>query len=76
MVCSRLFSGGRRVLLRKKIRYVNARSGKGPDIVFWANDRIGEWANAGLLKPLQIKEDFKAAFPPMAWEAVTHNNRI
>ena len=48
-----------------------APSGKGPDIFFWANDRIGEWADAGLLKPLKIKEDFKAAFLPMAWEAVS-----
>ena len=53
-----------------------AQSGKGPDIFFWAHDRIGEWADAGLLKPLMIKEDFKAAFLPMAWEAVTHKKRI
>jgi maltose/maltodextrin transport system substrate-binding protein len=55
---------------------VAAQSGKGPDIFFWANDRIGEWADAGLLEPLKIKEDFKAAFLPMAWEAVTHKKRI
>jgi maltose/maltodextrin transport system substrate-binding protein len=53
-----------------------AQSGKGPDIFFWAHDRIGEWADAGLLKPLKIKEDFKAAFLPMAWEAVTHKKQI
>ncbi len=53
-----------------------APSGKGPDIFFWANDRIGEWADAGLLKPLKIRQDFKAAFLPMAWEAVTHRKRI
>ena len=53
-----------------------APSGKGPDIFFWANDRIGEWADAGLLKPLKISEDFKAAFLPLAWEAVTHKKRI
>ena len=53
-----------------------AQSGKGPDIVFWAHDRIGEWADAGLLKPLKVSEDFKAAFVPMAWEAVTHKKRI
>jgi maltose/maltodextrin transport system substrate-binding protein len=53
-----------------------AQSGKSPDIFFWAHDRIGEWADAGLLKPLNIKEDFKAAFLPMAWEAVTHKKRI
>ena len=53
-----------------------AQSGKGPDIVFWAQDRIGEWADAGLLKPLEIKDDFKANFIPMSWDAVTHNKQI
>jgi maltose/maltodextrin transport system substrate-binding protein len=53
-----------------------AQGGKGPDIFFWAHDRIGEWADAGLLKPLEIKEDFKAAFIPMSWDAVTHNKQI
>jgi maltose/maltodextrin transport system substrate-binding protein len=53
-----------------------AQSGKGPDILVWAHDRIGEWADAGLLKPLEVKDDFKAAFLPMCWEAVTHNKQI
>src|ERR1700746_551103 len=52
-----------------------AQSGKGPDIFFWAHDRIGEWADAGLIKPLEIKDDFKAAFIPMSWEAVTHKKQ-
>jgi maltose/maltodextrin transport system substrate-binding protein len=53
-----------------------AKSGKGPDIVFWAHDRLGEWADAGLLKPLEISDDFKASFIPMSWDAVTHNKQI
>ena len=53
-----------------------AKSGKGPDIVFWAHDRLGEWADAGLLKPLEIRDDFKASFIPMSWDAVTHNKQI
>ena len=53
-----------------------AQSGKGPDIVIWAHDRLGEWADAGLLKPLEISEDFKASFLPMTWDAVTHNSQI
>ncbi len=53
-----------------------AQSGKGPDIFFWAHDRIGEWADAGLIKPLEIKDDFKAGFIPMSWDAVTHNKQI
>ena len=39
-----------------------ARTGKGPDIFFWANDRIGEWADSGLIKPLEGKEYVKAGF--------------
>ncbi|HEY5742458.1 MAG TPA: maltose/maltodextrin ABC transporter substrate-binding protein MalE, partial [Terrimicrobiaceae bacterium] len=53
-----------------------AQSGKGPDIFMWAHDRIGEWADAGLLKPLDIKEEFKTDFIPMSWEAVTHKKQI
>ena len=53
-----------------------AQAGKGPDIVFWAHDRLGEWADAGLLKELEIKDDFKANFIPMSWDAVTHNKQI
>src|ERR1700722_15690658 len=54
----------------------SAQAGKGPDIVFWAHDRLGEWADAGLLKPLEIKNDFKVGFIPMSWDAVTHNKQI
>src|SRR6201994_1416357 len=53
-----------------------AQSGKGPDIFFWAHDRIGEWADAGLIKPLEIKDEFKSNFLPMSWDAVTHNKQI
>ena len=53
-----------------------AQGGKGPDIVFWAHDRLGEWADAGLLKPLELKDDFKANYIPMTWDAVTHNKQI
>lgn len=52
-----------------------AQGGKGPDIFFWAHDRIGEWADAGLLKPLEIKDEFKSSFIPMSWEAVAHNKQ-
>ena len=53
-----------------------AQGGKGPDIVVWAHDRLGEWADAGLLEPLEISEEFKAGFLPMTWDAVTHNKQI
>jgi maltose/maltodextrin transport system substrate-binding protein len=53
-----------------------AQGGKGPDVFFWAQDRIGEWADAGLIKPLEVNDDFKAGFLPMSWDAVTHNEQI
>ena len=53
-----------------------AQSGKGPDIFFWANDRIGESADSGLLKPLHIKEEFKTKYLPMSWDAVTHKQQV
>ena len=53
-----------------------AQGGKGPDIFFWANDRIGEWADSGLLRPLTVRDSFKAAFIPMSWQAVTHRNTV
>jgi maltose/maltodextrin transport system substrate-binding protein len=53
-----------------------ARSGQGPDIVIWAHDRIGEWAEAGFLRPLQITDEFKRDFIPMSFDAVTYNDRI
>ncbi len=53
-----------------------AQAGKGPDIIFWPHYRLGEWADAGLLRPLEIKADFKANFIPMTWDAVTHNKQI
>jgi maltose/maltodextrin transport system substrate-binding protein len=53
-----------------------AQSGKGPDIVFWAHDRLGEWADAGLLKPLEIKDELKSKMIPMAWDAVTHKQQV
>ena len=53
-----------------------AQAGRGPDIVIWAHDRLGEWADGGLLKPLDIRDDFKANYLPMTWEAVSHKGRI
>jgi maltose/maltodextrin transport system substrate-binding protein len=49
-----------------------AQSGKGPDIVVWADDKVGEWADSGLLSPLEVSRDFRDKYFPKAWEAVTH----
>jgi maltose/maltodextrin transport system substrate-binding protein len=49
-----------------------AQAGKGPDIVFWAHDRLGEWAEAGLLRPVAMRPGYREEFFPKGWEAVEH----
>src|SRR5215471_19172451 len=55
---------------------IAAQMTKGPDIVIWAHDKVGEWANAGLIGPVQVSEEFKNKFFPKAWQAVLHNEWI
>ena len=55
---------------------IAAQMAKGPDIVVWAHDKVSEWADAGLIAPVQISEEFKNKFFPKAWEAVLHSERI
>jgi maltose/maltodextrin transport system substrate-binding protein len=49
---------------------IAAQMAKGPDIVIWAHDKVGEWADAGLIAPIQISEEFGNKFFPKAWQAV------
>jgi maltose/maltodextrin transport system substrate-binding protein len=53
-----------------------AQSGGGPDIVIWAHDKVGEWADAGLLSPIEVSSETRAKYLPQAWEAVTHKGQI
>lgn len=53
-----------------------AASGSGPDIVFWAHDRYGEWASSGLLAPITPSPEFKKGVNNIGWEAMTSNGKI
>jgi len=53
-----------------------AQVGKGPDIVIWAHDKIGEWADSGLIAPVEISSEFSEKFFPEAWQAVQHAKRL
>jgi len=53
-----------------------AKSGKGPDIMIWAHDRLGEWADIGLLLPIDPDPAFTNRIFPKAWEAFTHRGRL
>jgi maltose/maltodextrin transport system substrate-binding protein len=55
---------------------IAAQMAKGPDIVIWAHDKVGEWADAGLIAPVQISEQFGDRFFPKAWQAVLHSEWI
>lgn len=54
----------------------SAASGKGPDILFWAHDRFGEWAQSGLLAPVKPSESFKKGVVDMGWQAVTVDKKV
>jgi len=44
--------------------------------VVWAHDKVGEWADGGLIAPVQVSEEFKNKFFPKAWSAVLHSEWI
>lgn len=52
-----------------------ARGGNGPDIMIWAHDRLGEWADVGLLMPIDPDPAFAEGIFPKAWDAFTHRGR-
>src|SRR6516162_7021143 len=53
-----------------------AQAGKGPDVVVWAHDKVGEWADAGLIAPIEVSGEFSRKFFPKAWQAVLHQGSI
>ncbi|SEW29444.1 maltooligosaccharide-binding protein [Cognatiyoonia koreensis] len=52
-----------------------AATGDGPDVVLWAHDRFGEWANGGLIAPVQPSADWAADILPSAMEAVQFDGK-
>ena len=55
---------------------IAAQAGKGPDLVVWAHDKVGEWADGGLVSPLDLQSKFTDKFFPKSWQAVMHRDRI
>jgi maltose/maltodextrin transport system substrate-binding protein len=55
---------------------IAAQAGKGPDLVVWAHDKVGEWADGGLVSPLDLQSKFTGKFFPKSWQAVMHRDRI
>lgn len=53
-----------------------ASAGEGPDIFFWPHDRLGEWAGAGLLSPIEPSAGVKAGVIDLAWDAFGLNGQL
>jgi maltose/maltodextrin transport system substrate-binding protein len=53
---------------------IAAQAGKGPDIIIWAHDKVGEWADGGLIAPVNVSSEFSKRFFAKSWQAVLHQN--
>lgn len=52
-----------------------AGAGKGPDVFCWPHDRVGEWAKAGLLTPVQPRRALRDEVEESAWQAFRYQGR-
>ncbi|WP_147193739.1 maltose/maltodextrin ABC transporter substrate-binding protein MalE [Pantoea sp. MBD-2R] len=52
-----------------------AATGDGPDIIFWAHDRFGGYAQSGLVAEVSPDPAFKDKLFPFTWDAVTFNGK-
>jgi arabinogalactan oligomer/maltooligosaccharide transport system substrate-binding protein len=52
--------------------------GKGPDIFIFAHDRIGDWAESGVIEPIGFwaKEEVRKRFPEQALAALTYDDAL
>jgi len=53
-----------------------ALAGKGPDILVWAHDVVGELASSGLIEKVRFNTDFKKNVLPVAAQAFTYRGEI
>ncbi|QIM62342.1 maltose ABC transporter substrate-binding protein MalE [Pasteurellaceae bacterium Orientalotternb1] len=52
-----------------------ASTGDGPDIIIFAHDRFGGYAQAGLLAEVQPSAEFKAKLSDIGWEATKYKGK-
>ncbi|PHM28869.1 maltose/maltodextrin ABC transporter substrate-binding protein MalE [Xenorhabdus budapestensis] len=53
-----------------------AATGDGPDIIFWAHDRFGGYAQSGLLAEVTPDKNLTEKLFPFTWDAVRHDGKI
>lgn len=51
-------------------------AGKGPDLVTWPHDRIGEAVLKGLIQPIQVEDEVKNAFTESSIQALTYDGQL
>lgn len=52
-----------------------AGAGKGPDIFCWPHDRVGEWAQSGLIVPVHPSRAVREAIDDSAWKAFGYRGK-
>jgi maltose/maltodextrin transport system substrate-binding protein len=52
-----------------------AAAGKGPDIMCWAHDRVGEWVKSGLIVPVKPSRALRDEIDDSAWAAFTYRGQ-
>lgn len=53
-----------------------AATGDGPDIIFWAHDRFGGYAQSGLLAEISPDKALQDKLYPFTWDAVRYNGKL
>lgn len=53
-----------------------AATGNGPDIFIWAHDRLGEWAQSGLIAAVEPSAKIKEETAEFAWSAVSYKGKL
>jgi maltose/maltodextrin transport system substrate-binding protein len=53
-----------------------AAAGKGPDVWCWPHDRLGEWAQSGLVVPINPSKKIMDEVEQTAWNAFTYQGKL
>ncbi len=53
-----------------------AATGDGPDIIFWAHDRFGGYAESGLLREVKPSKAFQDKLVDFSWDAVNYKGKL
>jgi maltose-binding protein MalE len=55
-----------------------AGAGDGPDMIIWANDAAGDWANVGLIQPVTdlVSDELRANASETAWGLFSYDSEV